>query len=338
MDIIIMDRFKNKVNRHMIFESVSFSPFASLVMEKVNIVVADKEVVDFICPPEKKKFLDPECIFGLRKRISEHLKREIMLRRSLREISERVWRNLKGCEREIWTISIARGCYKRVNSNDQYKLREEFDIDIPKEPSIFVAFDRVEDSADYIAKQLGIAFSRALENVLTITLVHETFHAFTDLNGRQYAEETWFKIIEESLANYTAYLAIRDDDKFIFLFDVQKQPIEYRCWVVWRNIVLPPVFLLISTLWAKNIPEYLLIPPFNWLSLISPVSILFYQAMHYPRHAWLLKGLHRIYRWNPVTYEFFHDIIEPMLHDIISPDEYWRLLALGILSLALLLI
>ena len=167
--------------------------------------------------------------------------------------------------------------------------------------------------------------------------MHETFHAFTDLNGRRYIGEIWFRIMEESLANYTAYLAIRDSNELIFLFDAQKQPFEYRCWVVWRNIVPPPAFLSISTSWARNAPEYLLILPFYWLSLVNPHFILLYQALcpTSMRLFEVLQVLYRIYRWDPVMHEFFHYVIEPLLYGGTSLDTYWKFLALGVLSLAL---
>ncbi len=71
MEVIISDQFKSKIKKRDILTSISQSPFASLVIKKANVAIVDGTTLDSICPPEKKKFLDPECVVRYKKQSLE---------------------------------------------------------------------------------------------------------------------------------------------------------------------------------------------------------------------------------------------------------------------------
>ena len=255
---------------------------------------------------------------------------------------EQVWEVLRKCERETWTISIARGCYKRINSIDRNKLKKEYNLQLSNGPHIFVAFDRVEESAKEISEYLGIDSSRSIGDILTITLVHETFHVFTDLNGREYLGEPWFRIIEKSLANYTAYLAIENTSKAIFLLDTEKQPMEYKCWSAWRN-TSQEEFFWISLSWARKNPSYLLSPisftPWGLRPLTLYYLLKSYFTIDPPeKPLQLIESLHFIYQQYGLTAEILFSLVtKKLLRRLRSLEDYWKFFALGILMSTLFL-
>lgn len=149
MNIFIDSSFSKLVDKNLIYELLSISPYAQLIIDRVNVYCLESEIFDLICPP--KKYIDPTCLREKRCVIQKMVA-------SINEVSEFIetvlrdfWRHISECERP-WAN---RGCYVHLDPKDVSILRDK-GIQAHIGPSILLAIDRVQESADKINRKLNI--------------------------------------------------------------------------------------------------------------------------------------------------------------------------------------
>ena len=190
---------------------------------RVPVYWVSPDLMDRIYPPERRRFLHPECL------------REML--ESLENAEEINWEALlERIERcRDWSGGFAAvGLYlSRIGERTREIVREETGREIPDGPSIFIAPERVEEWAREASAEIpffepdwGFRF------FLAKVLVHELAHAYMDggRNGRTF----WERVIEESLANAFAYRSVAalasDAERMAFEKITSQQPLEYHGW------------------------------------------------------------------------------------------------------------
>gem|GEM_PF-2150158 len=144
-------------------------------------------------------------------------------------------------------------------------------------------------------------------DLLETSLVHEAFHTFTDLSGKKYSRETWYRLIEESLANYSVFLSLNEHSKPSYLVDNRKQPLEYRAWEYWATHAAGMEgYTLVSRCWIGST----LCP---W-----PIPFPMMYLLHHPK-LWL-EWWYEIYR---------------LRRRIRKEDTFWKVIAADIIAYAL---
>ena len=216
------------------FDKTKVLALAGVLSEKMKEVptyLVDKDTIDRIYPPEKRKHLDE-------KRVKDILKNN--QQKSVDELDKM----LEECQRE--TKKIVVGVYVK---NVPDWLKSSFDGIV--EPAVFICPERCVEWGN----KLGVTPSF----VFTKVLFHEYGHAFLDTDGAtiNYYDTWWGKVIEESLANYIAFTRFRSSlDRANATKLIGDQPIEYRgCWffdegypfLVVKNIILRYSYTLLGT-------------------------------------------------------------------------------------------
>ncbi len=258
VQIFVDDDFQHYVSKDLIYRIVLSSPFHQLVFDSVSIYCVDSKVLDNICPPERVKGIPRGNLRDVKDKLEECLDRiEEASKESkpIEEISEIVDRCIDDIS-ESERVIVAKACYVNLGGDICVFLREKFGIDASAGPGIFVAVNRALHNAELISSQIGHHKYRAIFlNVFRSLLIHETFHAFTDLNGLKYCDEVWFRFFEESLAEYTAYLHLSNFGRIVFGIESREKPIEYKAWVVWRKLLSTfDTFMCACISWLKNWP------------------------------------------------------------------------------------
>ena len=326
MIVYISDEFTGLVDKEMVYSSVGLSPYAQLIVDNVNVYCADSKVIDYVCPPSLRRYQDPKCVKRMKERIKEFFEKfpEYIRRyESLEEAVDAIFKLISECA-IYWGIEVARSCYVNLSSVKAKEMEEKFGIQIRAGPSIFIAVDRVNECAKNISKKLGIPQERAFRAVFDISTIHETFHAYTDLNEKKYTNQIWHVLIEESLATYTTYLNIEKNQTPTFLADMETMPFEYIAWEYWRTFTpTKTVNSIINYCWAKDTLKPLIIPscPIIWSKRIIY------------RQGYIYEVLHEIFAMSgPEYHRIFHDYIVPILRSKKPITIIWKLLALHILK------
>ncbi len=329
INVWIDSRYNNYISKQEVFKYLTISPFYHLLYNNnVHVYLTDSNVVDEICPPERRKFLDVETIkkqelplFRFHEETREEYKKEY-----LKKTIDEFWKKLKEYEKRYPVL----GCYCNCITDDLiYELSHK--IPLVKKPSIFIAVDRCLNVARNL-NSTGLIISTTTssqQNVINIAksiiksaLIHETFHAFTDLNGKHYRNESWFKLIEESLANAVAYGFINKRDKIIFEEISSKQPLEYQAYKYWWNRLKHKSELMTTChIWLRDnlygVPFMIYPLIFFFIPAILPIEG--YRRL-------LIEILHEMsIRYG--FHEFFHKVIGPMIiyGKISNIDIMWKL-------------
>ena len=331
MDVYIDPKFSNDVSTRLIYLYVGMSPYAQLVADRVNIYCVTNDVMDYVCPPEARRYIDPECLESMKEKIKElidNLPEEILKTKSIDEALDKIWGIISEC-RTWWGIEVSRACYRNLSASEAQEL-EKSGVPAKTGPSIFLAIDRIKASATNISKKINTQSKKTFSGVLALSLIHETFHACTDANGKKYSNEIWHVIIEESLATYMEYLYVKRSFIPIFIADTEDQPFEYRAWEYWR-IHAPSRILcnIISHCWARDsmIPAYIPVLPIWYLADVMPVRL------RYRVYYWDL--FHAFFAdLDPKWHRLFHEVIWSMLRT--SPQKLvtflWKIIALCIIK------
>ncbi len=333
MRVYIDPKFSNDVNARLIYLCVGMSPYAQLIVDRVNIYCVTSDVVDYVCPPRMRRYIDPECLEKMKGRIKEFMDRfseEVSEVESIERVFEKFWGVISEC-RTSWGVEIFRACYKNLDISEAREL-EKFGVSAEPGPNIFLAIDRIKTSAMNISKKIGTQIKEAFIGVLALSLVHETFHAYTDISGKKYSYEVWHTIIEESLATYTEYLYVKRRFIPIFIADMENMPLEYRAWEYWR-VHAPNRILhnIVSRCWAQSavIPQCVVLYPI-FHSIFWPIPV----GVPSPGYPHFIDILHEYFAMlGPGWHRFFHEVILPALKLSKQKQEIlWQLLAINILK------
>jgi len=167
----------------------------------------------------------------LKQKIENHIKEKDCGKEDIEKIFEK-------CIKE--RISKAVGLYLRNIPDWLYNQFNNL-----KAPAIFISPERCID--------LGNKLNISADFVFTKTLIHEYSHAYLDVDGSDYYKKPWWKIIEESLANYIVFdrfksiedMAEKSLTNFLLFITsrangdmanviklISNQPLEYRCSLV----------------------------------------------------------------------------------------------------------
>ena len=181
---------------------------------------------------------------------------------------------------------------------------------IHQDDVIYICMDRIVSDAKSIHNQYGFKTKDISEIVKIITvnvILHELTHAYIKCDAKKY-NESWGKLLEESLVDAYANAALKDNPYYSVLkVDLASKPLEYRASTFFDNFDLINLRYLID-FWGKDNSK-----SFLFLCPLSDISALYKGATGH---------------WPTKDYNF-----ERLLRDICYPAEvFWMLMSKEILE------
>lgn len=201
----------------------------------IPIFLVNENQMDKLYPPEKRHALDPEKVRGWvkeRKRMREE--REWDLENPLEGIdrgNEETWERYK----KFIAVGLYMNFNSRVNTNLAYSVIELGDDKYQSEESVN-SFGNLKGPAIFICPERVIDWANSknfsLELVLDKVYYHELGHAILDKGNFPY-NETWARVIEESLANSIAFNKFKGHEAHLVQLLIEDQPAEYQgyAWI-----------------------------------------------------------------------------------------------------------
>ena len=305
-------------------------PARRLFPDAPSIYFVDPALMDRLYPPERRRFLRPECVEEMIGSFRREFAAKKLPGEAFGDFLLGFMRKLERCVGEASSGAFeATGIYFSRLDQERWKILSEATgrVSFPGEV-IFICPERVVKSAARLAKEVPDFGEKAFRFTLAKVLAHEMGHA--SLNGGKNLGFFWERIIEESLANAIAYQAVAEDDESREAFEVlvNGQPLEYRGWYFFRDARSSWDRFLWewSRYWynrtAPNLPEgpFLALHPLSW----------FYRALPESERQMVLSFLEIIlpHPWGEFCGFFEH------LKGIMprQPELFWMLVALGILN------
>ncbi len=293
----------DKVDKNYCLKRINY---VEMKWNKVPVYYVNKDLMDKIYPPRKKKSLNLDCVrevLGSYHKASSNNEVEDVKR------IESIWGQLSECITEVYSNRIAVGVYiKEIDQSICYNGMTLVDI-----PSIFICLERVNKWASdtYIThkrKSLKAIYSMIFAKVL----FHELAHAYMDGNKRYKYTLPWGKIIEESLANAVSLSAFAAIEKPVIKHCMDEQPLEYRAYRYWSSLSNSNIKNHVKA-WSKYYDA------FNYLT--DPIVYNLYD---------LYKKRNNYYcDINKIPGCYLSDRIEKYLQD---SDYYWQKVAVLILD------
>lgn len=200
----------------------------------IPVLLVNKDQMDCLCPPEKRKFLNPDRA------------KEILDAQRDKNHGEDLWEKLESaCDDEMWNRyqrTAALGLYHRGPLSDAKSLVEKGNFDGEGSgpdsedstvlaglrglsgPFIALCCERISAHA----RSHSVAYGTALACVY----YHELGHALMDTAaaGKDPYSELWARVLEESLANAISISCFSGTERAQTAQLTKEQPLEYRGW------------------------------------------------------------------------------------------------------------
>lgn len=199
----------------------------------IPIYLVDESLMDFLYPPHKRKVLNEECV------------KEILNVKTDKANIEEIFELLNRCRERI---IVAAGVYKPCLSQQEIlEIEKRTNHQISNGEAIFICPEQIlewsRECGKYISELLPFEKSIFKPNwrmhhiIFLLVLTHELAHAYmNDSVKAQYANELWYAIIEESIANAIAYKHfLKKEEKIIISCAMARQPLEYRGYIYWMQ-------------------------------------------------------------------------------------------------------
>ncbi len=191
----------------------------------IPIYLVSRETMDKICPPHwevgipsEESGAVAEIIDALNKLPPDTGPDE--LGRRIDEAFKRI--------RGLATATVCDGVFIASHNPEALRLGVE-------PPAIFICPERIKEVAEKAAEKLNVATEEAFDTLLEAVVIHEETHAFTWRVSRgetykKYAFRDYVRIIEESLAEYSAYANLPVEHRPVFIENNHSKPLEYIAW------------------------------------------------------------------------------------------------------------
>lgn len=186
----------------------------------IPIYLVDEPLMDFLYPPQKRKVLNDDCV------------KEILNVRTERANIEEIFERLNECR---YKTIVAVGLYKpSLSPGEIREIENRTGHQISDRESIFISPERIDNWVHKYEESIGKPVQGAYDIIFQMILIHELAHAYmNDDIKSQYANELWYSIIEESMANAVAFKHFSAKEKKIVSWAMSTQPLEYRGYVYW---------------------------------------------------------------------------------------------------------
>lgn len=302
-----------KILEQWSFYAFSRINFLTHTWERTPVYLVDPDVMDKVYPPERRVFIDEDCLeelLGLRPRRRGRKgtgSRPCEESRNAREKGPRkdrkiTHKDLEECRRESATFT-AMGVYLST-------WRSNVPVPGIEYPCIFICPERIKDTVDNILRQnpKGLTPERGMNILFANVLFHELAHGFMDKNPNKPYGEIWSRTIEESLATHLAWARFTTGEKWIVNRMIQGQPLEYRGCTFWQEV---------SNFQAKALAgawsEY---GELGFEDLIRSGLFCFGYGMRHPRHFWDIEEF--LYHYMRKPEMFWSEIADRILQEVIS--------------------
>ncbi|RLF04283.1 MAG: hypothetical protein DRK00_07055 [Thermoprotei archaeon] len=210
----------------------------------VPVLLVSPETMDEVCPPERRIGISPDCVGRLREAAGATAERLYRERgEDWRRALEEFWSLVRRCEKPY----AARGAF--IERCRQLGVEG---------PAILVCPERIRDAGKASAEALRIGAGRAFRRTLRATLVHEQVHAYTwrasrGAAYREYGASPSARVVEEFIAQYTAWAHLDGVGKALLARQATTQPLEYRTWRLMTTVRHPHrlASFAIARLWSS---------------------------------------------------------------------------------------
>ncbi len=296
----------------------------------IPVYLVNPNTMDKICPPGRRR--------GIPRGKGKDIGRIIDL--FLEENSENILDNVDKLIEKIDKYSESVECIGVFIARRDHRFNElGIDVELP---AIFICPEKIWKHAEKIANNIGVGIETVFKGLLRSVLIHEQTHAHTwkVSDGKTYYDYRFFhvRVIEEYLAQYTAYTNLHRRDKILFTKLSIEQPIEYNTWKILTTNRDPysNILSFMSTFAWANYLIHNKLPPihydmFLFPSVFSPYLLLFFDY-DYLHHLSIRYGFH----------SYFHRVLEPILFNIrryskspVQIEKFLKLYAITLLRLSI---
>lgn len=216
-------------------------------VSKIPVYLVNKELMDYLYPPEKRRFLNKECVQSLLNDEDQHPFPPYF--DDLQDFFETFQRKLSDCKREeISSFTVAVGLYKSSLSDDEIKhIKNTTGFELKKGKTIFICPERVVGWAD--RSKIDAT------NLFNGVLFHEMAHAYLD-NGTNKYNLPGGRTFEESLCNAISLSLVPDteDKKAQLINSFMEQPIEYKGFAAFECFI--PIIFNFYPFSLRHIEEF----------------------------------------------------------------------------------
>ena len=300
------------------------------VTSDIPVYLVNPDTMDKICPPERRR--------GIPREKGKDIERIIDL--FLEENPENILDNVDKLIEKIDKYSESVECIGVFIARRGHRF-DELGIDVEL-PAIFICPEKIWESAERIANSIGTGVETVFKALLRSVLIHEQTHAYTwkvsDGKTYDYYKIFHVRVLEEILAQYTAYTNLHRRDKIFFTKLSEEQPIEYNTWKILTTNKDPysNALSFISTFAWANYLIHNKLPPLHYdiflLSSVFPPRLLLFFDYDYLHHLSIRYGFH----------SYFHRVLEPLLFSIrrcskspIQIEKFLKLYAIVLLRLSI---
>lgn len=186
----------------------------------IPVYLVDEPLMDFLYPPQKRRVLNDECV------------KEILNVRTDKDNMEEIFERLNRCRNKTM---VAVGLYKPgLSPEESQEIENRTGHHISDRETIYICPERIDNWAQKYEESIGKPVQGAYDIIFQMLLIHELVHAYmNDSIKSRYANELWYSIIEESMANAVAFKHFLTKEKKIISWAMSTQPLEYRGYVYW---------------------------------------------------------------------------------------------------------
>ena len=274
------------------------------VTSDIPVYLVNPNTMDKICPLERRRGIPRDRGKNIGRIIDEFFEQN----------PEDVLDNIDKIIKELDEYSEPVECIGVFIAKRDYII-DSIGIDVEL-PAIFICPEKIWKHAEKIANNIGVGIESVFKGLLRSVLIHEQTHAYTwkGSNGKTYDHYKFFhvRVIEEYLAQYTAYTNLHRRDKIFFTKLSEEQPIEYNTWKtqITDRDLYSNVLSFISTIgWANYLihnklppllheiflfPAIMFAPLFNAFYIDDYLDHLHYYIRHKYFYRVLLPTFYRI--------------------------------------------
>ena len=204
----------------------------------VSVYLVSPQTMDRIYPPERREFLNPECIKEVLNFFDDKLSNSDVWN----EITDKFFCRLEECKKKSSKFAPVGVYFSSIPEGVSEEIQNSYGIQIHPKRGIFICPERIQNLVLKVQRDFpNFDNKRGFRFLFAKVYLHELAHAFMDNGEPKSKSEWWERLIEESLANALAYQELRPSkiNNVVFKKIVSEQPLEYQGWI---QFVYSPFF------------------------------------------------------------------------------------------------